>query len=67
MADERLLCSDRRVYLLESGRKMTFINVHKEGDGTRGYSSKLRKWAWLYSNGIHIDGQIPVSAKVISG
>lgn len=34
-----------------------FTNVRLDGGIPYGYCKRLNKWAWLYQNGIFIDGE----------
>ena len=50
------------IYLI-NGRQYKFVRVYSDGGVLRGYSPRAKKWAWLYPNTIHFDGEKMVSAK----
>lgn len=48
-----------------NGREYTFVKVHIEDGYLRGYSSKRRKWAWLFDSYFQFDEEEIVVGKRI--
>ena len=48
-----------------NGREYTFIKIHMDGGYLRGYSTRRKKWAWLFDGYFQFDGEAIVVGKKV--